>query len=1083
MLKRPSAVCFRWFRAPLVFTAFCLAAPLAIADHHDEEAAAAASAPNDWENPAVFAKNKLQPRATFYRFDTPEAARDATRVNGGRYDSPYVQTLSGQWKFKLVPNPEDRPRDFYEEGFDASEWADITVPANWEVEGHGQPIYTNMTYPFDKNPPKIAGRNGNPVGSYLRTFSVPEKWKGRTIEVCFDGVESAMYVWCNGEEVGYSQGSRTPARFDLTPYLNRAGENTLAVQVFRWCDGSYLEDQDFWRLSGIFRDVYLEAVPSTRIVDIKVATKRKADSEDWSLSIDVECQVNTPSCKMRWSLFDVAGDLIESGAPDSGGGGFSFSAGSGEATAEISLVDSAVVESPETWTAESPNLYRLVVEIVRPSGKTFEATALNVGFREVAIQDGLLTVNGKPVYLCGVNRHEHDPRTGHTISRESMIRDIRLMKQHNVNAVRTSHYPTSPDFYNLCDEYGLYVVDEANIESHGMGYGPESLAKDPAWGPAHLERAQRMVERDKNHPSIIIWSLGNEAGNGVNFMANYDWIKQRDPSRPVQYEQAHYKGRNSDIRCPMYASIEQIERYAKGEMRGVTTDRPLILCEYEHAMGNSVGEIADYWRAIRKHRLLQGGFIWDWVDQGLVKQNDAGAEFWAYGGDFGDQPNDGNFCCNGLVRPDRTPNPSLYEAKKAYERIDTQAVDAAAGRIKVTNGYDHRSLAGIEIAWRLEVDGTVVGRGAVDAPNIGPGDSAEITLPLKKPAALPRQEPLLNVSYRLKEAAGWAPAGHELAWSQFEVNESKRSDIDTPLADINVPGAESRDDAFVLTSGETTVRIGRASGLVESIVYERDELLAAPLSPNYWRAPTDNDRGAKLHTKLRLWKDVASNRVVESVEPIEAAQASASVRAVFSTLDRKLKETLIYRLSGAGDLTVTHAIEADESLPMIQRIGLQTELPGTIARATWFGRGPHENHWDRKTSAPVGRYSMPADELVHEYPRPQENGQRTDVRWLALTSTTDRGLIVLGDPLFEFALRPYTPEALEAAGHPYELERSETLTLQIDHKQMGVGGTNSWGALPLEKYRLPAGSYQYEVTLRPYNAGLGPAGVVARNAK
>ncbi|MEQ8847585.1 glycoside hydrolase family 2 TIM barrel-domain containing protein [Botrimarina sp.] len=1039
----------------------------AAADHH--QPGGGESAPPDWENPAVFGRNTLPPRATFYRFDTPEAARDATRENGGRYASPYVKSLAGEWRFKLVPNPEDRPTDFYEPGFDSSGWDTIRVPSNWQTEGFGQPIYLNVPYPFDPNPPKIAGPHGNPVGSYLRQFSVPDEWEGRTIEICFDGVESAMYLWCNGQRVGYSQGSRTPARFDFTPYLNADGQNTLAAQVFRWSDGSYLECQDFWRLSGIFRDVYLEAVPETHIVDVELIPSLEENGADGVITPRID--VSGPDAvTTHLQFYDNAGrevSEVEVDPADASMGG----------RMEVGF------EKPELWSAEEPNLYRCVISLIDAQGGVIEATAVNVGFREVAIDDGLLTVNGRPVYLCGVNRHEHDPRTGHYVKRESMIRDIELMKRHNINAVRTSHYPNAPEFYDLCDEYGLYVVDEANIESHGMGYGPESLAKDPAWGPAHLDRARRLVERDKNHPSVIIWSLGNEAGNGVNFMANYDWIKERDPSRPVQYERAEYTDRNTDIRCPMYAPIDEIVRYARGEIEGVETDRPLILCEYEHAMGNSLGNMADYWTEIRRHRLLQGGFIWDWVDQGLVKKNDAGQEFWAYGGDFGDHPTDGNFCCNGLVQPDRKPNPSLTEAKKAYERVHTEAIDAAAGKIKLTNGYDHRSLAGVELVWRLEVDGTVVGRGATTAPELGPGESAEVALPLKKPAPLAGQETTLTVSYRQKEATRWAPAGHELAWAQFAIDTPADRFAATDTPDVHVSQTEPTDDAFVLTVGDTRVRIGRQSGLVESLVFDGEEQLAAPIAPNYWRAPIDNDRGAKLHEKLRVWRDVASSRSVESVEEIDRSAAAASVRVVFSSLGGKLKETLAYRLTGAGDLVVAHEIDADDSLPMIPRIGLQTELPPAIATATWFGRGPHENHWDRKASAPLGRYSMPADRLTHDYVRPQENGQRTDVRWLALTSPTDRGLIVVGRPTFEFALRPYTPESLEAAGHPYEIEPSDRLTLQIDHRQMGLGGTDSWGQLPLEKYRLPAGPYAYEVTLRPYRSADGPIGVVARRAE
>ncbi len=1017
-----------------------------------------ASAANDWENPEVFRVNKLAPRATFYRFDTAEAARDATRVNGGRGDSPYVKSLNGDWRFKYVGTPEERPTDFFEAGFDDSSWETIPVPSNWELQGHGQPIYTNVTYPFDKNPPLIGGRNGNPVGSYRTKFTVPAEWNGRTVEVCFDGVESAFHLWCNGKKVGYSQDSRTPARFDLTPYLNKDGENVLAVQVFRWSDGSYLEDQDFWRLSGIFRDVYIEGVPQTGIADIEIRTALLNDFQSAALGLII---APTGPCRVRAELIGSDGDKFPSAA--TGGWG------------KISMEWEFATSKIKLWTAETPNLYRLVIELQDPDGKTIEATALNVGFRKVEIKDGVLLVNGKYVYINGVNRHEHDPRTGHYVSRESMIADILLMKRNNINAVRTCHYPNCPEWYDLCDEYGLYVVDETNIESHGMGYGPESLAKQPEWGPAHLDRAKNMVERDKNHPSIIIWSLGNEAGNGVNFMTNYDWIKQRDPSRPVQYEQAGYRDRNTDIRCPMYDSIERIVEYATGKMEGVKADRPLIQCEYAHAMGNSVGNFKEYWDAIRSHRLLQGGFIWDWVDQGLYKPIDSGkGEFFAYGGDFGDKPNDGNFCCNGLVQPDREPNPHLHEVKKVYQRIETTRPSSEAGLLTVKNGYDHQSLDGIELAWKLEVDGEAMKRGVAKLPALAAGESGQVTLPITAPPALPGQEAVLTVSYRLKDDSPWVDAGHEVAWEQFEIQPAvatAKSDNESAK-----PAVEQLGDALVLSAAETEVRIDRKSGFVDAITYEGDELIETPITPCYWRAPIDNDNGNKMPKRMGYWKKFAEGRKLVSCE---TAEDGAAVVAKFESSDGKVRETLTYRLTESGALQVTQRVDASDT-PDLPRVGLTMEVPKSMATATWFGRGPHESMWDRKTGAAIGRYSAPADSLTHDYVRPQETGQRSDVRWLALTSDTDRGLIAIGSPVFEFAVRPYTDESLEAAKHPHELQPGENLTLHLDHHQMGVGGDNSWGAWTHPEYRLPAGEYEHTVTLRPYRSGLGPIGVVAR---
>lgn len=1033
-------------------------------------AAFEASAANDWENEQVFGRNTLPPRATFFRFDKAEEALNSSRDNFGRADSPYVKLLTGDWKFDWVRTPEERPgEEFAAAGFDDSGWKTIPVPSNWQMHGYGTPIYTNDVYPFDKNPPLVAGRNENPVGSYRKTFTVPEKWEGRTVKVCFDGVESAMYVWCNGQKVGYSQDSRTPARFDLTPYLTKDGsENVLAVQVFRWSDGSYLEDQDFWRLSGIFRDVYLEGVPETCMKDIEIQTDLDDACENATLRVEVDYATDSEGgAEVVSNLYDAAGGLVLT------------QRGTGGSGAALRGIHGATVSDPELWTAETPNLYRLVISLVTPgTNDVLEATAIDIGFREVEIKDGVLQVNGKYIYLNGVNRHEHHPKTGHTISRESMIEDILLMKQNNINAVRTSHYPTTPEFYSLCDQYGLFVVDETNIESHGMGYGSESLAKHESWGPAHLDRSINMVERDKNHASIIIWSLGNEAGNGVNFMANYDWIKERDDSRPVQYEQAYFKDRNTDIRCPMYARIERMVKYAKGEMPGVKADRPLIQCEYAHAMGNSVGNLREYWDAIREHRLLQGGFIWDWVDQGLVKETgdtDSGnpAEFFAYGGDFGDKPNDGNFCCNGLVRPDRTPNPHLHEVKKVYQRIETDHDAAAPGKLTVKNGYDHQSLEAFDLAWKIEVDGEAVRRGVKTLPSIAAGDSAQVILPVVSPAALPGQETVLTVAYQLKQDAAWAPAGHVVAWDQFGLESASAS---IPEPDTGAPAMiVEKDTAFEITAGEAVVRINRATGFVEAFTHEGEELLAAPIEPCYWRAPTDNDRGNKLPKRLSLWKTVADSQVLVSCTPI----IDKGVETKFKSLDGKLIETLTYSLVD-GSLSVEHSIKADKSLPNLPRIGLKTEVPVSLKTATWFGRGPHESMWDRKTGAAIARYSMPSDSLIHPYLRPQENGQRTDVRWLALASPTDRGLIVTGDPTFQFTVRPYRSEQLESAGHPHEIQPGENLTLHLDHQQMGVGGDNSWGARTHPEYRLPPGEYAYTVKLRPYHAGQGPLGVVAR---
>lgn len=988
---------------------------------------------NDWEDPSVISRNKLPPTATFWRFDTAAAAKE-----GGRDDSPYVKLLNGDWKFHWVRTPEERPQDFYKADFDSSGWGEIPVPANWQLHGYGTPIYTNMTYPFDKNPPKIAGRNGNPVGSYLTTFTVSKKWDGRRVEICFDGVESAFYLWVNGQKVGYSQGSRTPARFNITEHLQE-GANRLAVQVFRWSDGSYLEDQDFWRLSGIFRDVYLEGLPQSRIRDFEVQTDFDSDYNNATLSVVSHCQTaDGVAAELQIELFDADGQSVLKRRGVSGGG------------EDLSLEHEVQVESPAQWTAETPNLYRLVLTLLEAGGdKVIESTAVNVGFREVEITDGLLRINGQYVLMMGVNRHEHDPVIGHMMTRESMIEDIEIMKRNNINAVRTCHYPDVPEWYDLCDQYGLYLVDETNIESHGMGYGRESLAKDPAWGEAHLDRAKRMVERDKNYPSVVIWSLGNEAGNGVNFMANYDWIKQRDPSRPVQYEQAYFRDRNTDIRCPMYARVWDIERYAKGN-----PDRPLILCEYAHAMGNSVGNLKKYWDVIREYPHLQGGFIWDWVDQGLIKKNSEGEEYFAYGGDFGDRPNDANFCCNGLVRPDRTPNPSLHEVKKVYQQIHCGWQD---GTLTVQNEYAFQTLEDFDLVWDVEVDGEKVAGGRQRAPKVEPGESAKVKLDFTPPWVKPGQEALLTVRWVLREKASWAPAGQELAFNQFEVSgKETRWNRSTQIA----TSVSADSDAITLQGGVQAV-VDRESGFIKSLRRGAEDLIAAPLTPNYWRAPTDNDRGNQMPRRQRVWRRVERSRTLVSLHYDQPAK----VVARWEALDGKLKESAVYEMTSTGALSVTWSIEAND-LPNLPRIGMTTQVSSNLTSAEWYGRGPHETYIDRKTGAAVGRYEMPTSKLHEDYVRPQENGNRSDVRWLSLTGDNVSGLLVVGKPTFDFSIWPYRLRDLRA-GHPYELPDRDTQTLNIDYQQQGVGGDNSWGARPHDEYLLKPGEYEYTFLLAP----------------
>ncbi|MEN0111250.1 MAG: glycoside hydrolase family 2 TIM barrel-domain containing protein, partial [Planctomycetota bacterium] len=1015
----------------------------------------AASKLPEWRDVSVHAVNTLPPRATFFRFDTPQEAREAPRERFGRGASPYVQMLNGEWLFRYSAEVEQRPVDFYGVDYDDSAWGTIPVPSNWEIQGHGQPLYTNIVYPFDKNPPEVTGPNGRPVGSYRKRFTLPGGWDGRSVEVCFDGVRSAFYVWLNGERIGYSEGSRTPVRFDLTPHL-REGENLIAVEVYRFSDASYLEDQDFWRLSGIFRDVYLEAIPRNHLRDIEVRTGLDEDHRDANLRVQIDAAL-PDAAELVTQLYDARGKLV---AEASGTGG------TGD---DVRMVHERRIDSPELWTAETPNLYRLVVTLRDAStGASIEATALDIGFRTVEIADGLLQVNGRPVTLKGVNRHEHDPAVGQAISRESMIRDIELMKRNNINAVRTCHYPNQPEWYRLCDAMGLYVVDEANIESHGMGYGPESLAKDPAWGDMHVDRVQRVVERDKNHPSVIIWSMGNEAGNGVNFMRAYDWAKDRDPTRPVQYEQAYYTDRNSDIRCPMYETAAGLVDYAEGRMDGVAVDRPRILCEYAHAMGNSVGGIKEYWDAIYEHPQLQGAFVWDWVDQGLNKDDGDGL-YWAYGGDYGDEPNDGNFCCTGLVRPDRTPNPSLEEVRYFYQPVATELADPAGTTVRVKNRYDFLGLDHLEARWLVEADGVRVGGGEFALPDIAPQETADIALPIgETPAAEPGAERFLTVEY--------VSGDRVVARDQLALPTTPAEP--TAVAAEGTATVDDRGDLLVLTAGSVVAKIAKSSGLIVSYEAGGEPLLAEPLRPNYWRALVDNDLGAKLDERLAPWSEAAASRTNVRCGTPSVVDGAVSVEATSQLLEGRASETLRYRLDAAGVLSVELVLDADPGLPDVPRVGFATAASREFQTTTWFGRGPHENHSDRKSSAFVARYTKPTDRMTHAYVRPQENGLRSDTRWVALCGVGS-GVLVAGDPLLSFAVRPYSQADLIAATHVNDLPSRERFSLFLDGAHMGVGGENSWGALPLPSYRLPAGEHRVRLRLAPLNPTDDPA-IVAR---
>jgi len=1016
----------------------------------------------DWENPQVFACNKEEPHAALISFPDSATALSLSVQQSSRYLS-----LNGTWKFSWVKTPAERPQDFYDTNFQSDGWADILVPGNWELQGFGIPIYTDTEYPFPPDPPYIPHDN-NPVGSYLRNFCLPEIWeKGKQIFLHFDGVRSAMYVWINGEKVGYSQGSKTPAEFNITPYV-KTGENVLAVEVYRYSDGSYLEDQDYWKISGIERDVYLIARPDVYIRDYFVQTDLDKAYQNAQLGVAVNVKNSSlqpaHGIEVKLQLLDESEKLVLEQT---------------SRIAELEPGQESVIElisnlkNPRKWTAETPELYTLLLTLRKNAQDTFETIPSKIGFREVEINDGLLCVNGTPITLKGVNRHEHDPITGRYVSEDSMRQDIRLMKQFNINAVRTSHYPNTPRWYELCDLYGLYVIDEANIESHGMGYAPDvTLGNDPDWGPAHLDRTRRMLERDKNHPSIIIWSLGNEAGDGVNFEQTYTWIKNRDTSRPVQYEQAELRS-HTDIFCPMYARIHILADYATQKRA-----RPLILCEYAHAMGNSVGNLKEYWEAIYAHEQLQGGFIWDWVDQGILAQTPEGKNYWAYGGDFGPPgtPSSGNFCINGLVFPDRKLHPSIWEVKKIYQNIAFEPVDLAKGRIRILNRFDFLDLEEFVGNWSLFAANQVLAEGTFEELKVEPHGSQILSLPLPEIQAKPGVEYFLNLSFSTKHKTESLPQGHEIAMEQFRLPVYLPRQYTEEARSAKIL-RERKDNNLILRGTEVdfTYTFDLEHGEWISLRFQETEILKRGLSPNFWRAPTDNDFGNEMPQRQAVWKQASEARELEKLEHRQNSNRDYLIEVTWSlpAVDSFFKS--VYHVFGNGEIVVhNHFIPGSISLPDLPRLGMQMVLGSEYENISWYGRGPHETYWDRKSGARVGVYSGTVWEQYHPYIRPQENGNKTEVRWMALTNSEGIGLLVAGDPVLNITAHHFLPGDLDPGlsknqRHATDLKRRDHVLLNIDYQQMGVGGDTSWGARPHPEYTLFAKRYSYRFRLHPFS--------------
>jgi len=1058
-------------------------------------------ADHDWENPRLLGVNKLPAHVPLTGYDD-EAAALADR----REACPYVRSLNGPWRFRLAPTPAAAGEAFAAEGFDAAGWDEIAVPGNWTMQGYDKPIYTNVKLPFVAEAPKAPEEN--PTGCYRREFTIPRTWRGRRIVLCFEGVESAFIVWVNGRKVGFSKGSRLPAEFDVTGRV-RPGRNRLAVKVIRYCDGSYIEGQDHWKMAGIYRDVYLLARAAVHVRDLFVRTDLDADYRGATLALRARVAAgggeDASAYTVQMRLFDAKGKPVFA-SPVAGG----VLTGTGQVT-RADLTQR--VGNPRKWSAEAPYLYTLVVSLIGPAGKTVECTSCKVGFRKVELAHKRLLINGKAVLLKGVNRHEHDESTGKTLSTESMIADIKLMKRHNINAVRTSHYPNDSRWYDLCDQYGLYLIDEANVECHAYY---QKLAHEPEWAGAFLDRGMRMVERDKNHPSVILWSLGNESGHGPAHDAMAGWIRGYDPTRPIHYEGASRVADErsklaTDIICPMYPPVERLVAMAADP----DETRPVIMCEYAHAMGNSCGNLKEYWDAIESTEGLQGGFIWDWVDQGIKQVDEHGREYYAYGGDFGDTINDLNFCCNGLIGPDRTPHPALLEYKKLLQPIGMRLVDPKAGQVEIVNKQDFTDLSAYRGVWSLSVDGRVVQKGTIrraELAKLAAGDNRVLTLPITKPVLGPGAECFLTVGFSLAKDTAWAAKGHRVAWEQFKM--PYRASARRAVRTAAMPAVTlQQDDRYVVVSAEgSTTEEGcqlvfdKARGAIKSLTCNGTDLITDAPALHLWRAPTDND-GIKLrvdpHKMLGEWLEAGYDRLRGKVDSVRMGRLSPKavrirVRTTYSPGRRqappapagvdpsarsnpfarrgrrrrwrptRVVHTCTYTVYGSGDVVIDNVVTCPKRLPPLPRVGLMLAMPAGFENFTYLGRGPHENYRDRNAGATVGLYTSTVDEQYVPYVMPQAHGNKTDVRWAAVTNADGVGLLAVGGELMEVSVSHFTDADLYRAVHTCELvPRAETI-VNLDCAQSGLGG-NSCGPRTRAEYLIQPGRFEFTFRLRPFN--------------
>lgn len=987
----------------------------------------------EWQSQYAIGLNKIKPHAYVWPYASVENI-----ANRNHQDSPYYQSLNGKWKFNWVKNPDNRPVDFYKSSFYTAHWADIEVPGNWERQGYGTPIYVNETYEFDdpmfefkKNPPFVP-YTYNEVGSYKRSFTIPDNWADRRVVFTCEGATSFYYLWINGEFVGYNQGSKTPAEWDITDKLVE-GENFVAMEVYRWSAGSYLECQDMWRISGIERDVYLYSTPSQYLEDYRVASSLDTDKyKDGLFGLEVTVGGDNEKSTLEYELLDASGKVILKDSKS--------------VNSEKVVFATHTINNVNAWSAEFPNLYTLNIFLNKGDNTKEHLTGCKVGFKTSEIKNGRLHINGVPILVKGANRHEHSQK-GRTVSKELMLKDIELMKQNNINTVRNSHYPTDQYWYELCDQYGLYVIDEANIESHGMGYGAKTLAKDTTWLPAHMDRTERMYHRAKNYPSIIIWSLGNEAGNGLNFEKTYDWLKAADPSRPVQYERAE-ENYNTDIYCRMYRSIDEIKTYLAKP--GIY--RPFILCEYVHAMGNSVGGLKDYWEVFENNPMAQGGCIWDWVDQAFVEvDNSNGQWYFTYGGDYGPQgiPSFGNFNSNGLINALRDPHPHLAEVKSVYQYIKTTMKDENNLTLSVKNWSDFTNLNEYTLHWSIVGDNGGVIKSGTKVVDADPHEQVDITLgKVKYPSNI--KEAFLNLHWRKNSATPFITKDHIVASDQFEVLVNKQ---------------KGRNRKGVATNSKFT--IDQETGAINSLRVDNNEILKSPITLSLYRPATDNDKRDAFG--LKLWKAAGLDCLTQQLVSVHRSKNRVQSRVeLINPRNQKVAVAdLEYSNQKDGVISIKINFRPDTMIiKSMARLGLTFEMDDSYQQISYLGRGDVETYADRKSAGEIGFYETTVEKAFHYYVYPQSTANRTDTRWVKLTNGQGEGIGFDSDSPFQFSVIPFEDQVLDKATHINELKRTGVVTVHIDAEQAGVG-TATCGPGVLPQYRVPVENTEFEFFIYP----------------